>query len=139
MVDKISRKDLKHDRFVDEMAVFYSYVQRQRRNILLAIGGIVLLAAIVGAVWGYRGHREAVAQAKLAAAIEVIEGQVGPPTPGSNIPTYKSEDEKIARATPMFQDVVSHHGGTDAADVAELYLARIAASRGDVVYGIRLV
>ena len=45
---------------------------------------------------------------------------------------FKTEAERTAAAEKQFKDVEASYGGTDAADVASLYLARIAADKGDV-------
>jgi TolA-binding protein len=44
---------------------------------------------------------------------------------------YKTEAERNAAAEKQFLDVQKKFGGSDASDVANLYLARIEASRGD--------
>jgi hypothetical protein len=131
MAERLSRKNLKHDKFVDEMNVAYDYLNTNRRNMLLGAAGIVAIVLIVAAISFYRSHKESTAQARLAEAIDVMDAPVGPPSPGVTAPTYKSEDEKIAKATPLFQGVVNSYGGTAAADMAELYLARVAAAKGD--------
>ena len=132
-MDRATRHQIKHDRFVDDVGSAYSYVQTHRRTALWAtVAGIALIALIVGFVVVQRGE-ESRAQQRLAEAISILDGplesQAAPETPG---PKYKSEEEKLNKARPIFEEVVAKHSRTDAADIASLYLARLAAEKGDV-------
>lgn len=133
MSDRLKRKDIKHDKFVDEMGTVYSSIRTNWFKLLgLAIGLIVLLGAIM-AVFAYRNRQEASAQDKLAAAIETIETRVGDPTtPATAANKFKTEAEKNARAEQQFKEIVEKFDGSYAADVAGIYLARLEAARGDV-------
>ncbi|MGZ4810275.1 MAG: tetratricopeptide repeat protein, partial [Thermoanaerobaculia bacterium] len=44
---------------------------------------------------------------------------------------FKTNDERIASAEKLFKGVRDNFSGTDAADVADLYLARISGTHGD--------
>ena len=93
---------------------------------------VVVAALLIGAgVLIYLQKKERDAQARLGEAISIFDAPVGDAAPAS-APKYKDENEKIAKAEPIFVEVTKNYGGTDAADVAEIYLARIAASRGDL-------
>ncbi|MEO8217283.1 MAG: tetratricopeptide repeat protein [Acidobacteriota bacterium] len=123
---------MKHDQFVEDVGSAYSFAQSHRRNIVVAIvAGVVLLAA----GWGYyvwRQHQEDAAQDQLAAAIEIMDTAVaGTPGAQNATKTLPSEAAKFTQAEPLLKAVVSKYGSSDAADVAELYLARISAGRGD--------
>ena len=132
-MDRQQRHDLKHDRFVDEIGAL-SVRARANQRLLLAIAGAVIgIAVIAFGVYFYRANREKQAQQSLAAAIETAEASVGETQPqGATGPHFKTEAERTAAAERLFKDVQAKHGGSDAADVAGLYLARIAVSRGDV-------
>lgn len=133
MSDRLKRKDIKHDKFVDEMGTVYSSIRTNWFRLLgLAIGLIVLLGAVM-AVFAWRNRQEAVAQDKLAAAIETIETRIGDPaTPATGSNPFKTEAEKNAKAEQQFKEIVEKFEGRDAADVAGIYLARLEAARGDV-------
>ena len=132
-MDRATRHQIKHDKFVDDVGSAYTYVQSHRRPVLWAIlGGIAAVALVVAFVL-YQRTEESRAQERLAEGIEIIdaplESQASPETPG---PKYKTEQEKLTKAQPIFEEVVSKYSGTDAADIADLFLARLAAQRGDV-------
>lgn len=132
-MDRQQRHDLKHDRFVDEIGAL-SVRARANQRLLLAIAGAVLgIAVIAFGIYFYRANREKQAQQSLAAAIETAEASVGETQPqGATGPHFKTEAERTAAAERLFKDLQAKHGGSDAADVAGLYLARIAVSKGDV-------
>jgi len=135
-MDRQHRHDLKHDKFVDEIGALSSRARDNQRLLLLLAGGLLAVAAIVYGYFFYRGNREDNAQEALAVAIETFDAPVGDVPPEQQAtqtgPRFKTEAEKIVTAEKQFKDVQSKYSGTDAADVAGLYLARMAAARGDV-------
>lgn len=132
-MDRQQRHDLKHDKFVDEIGAL-SVRARANQRLLLAIAGAVIgIAVIAFGIYFYRANREEQAQQALATAIETAEASVGETQPqGATGPHFKTEAERTAAAERLFKDVQAKHGGSDAADVAGLYLARIAVGKGDV-------
>ncbi len=133
MTDRISRRTMKHDKFDDEMGTAFLGLQKNSLRFVGAVAALVALAAIAYGVSAYRNKQEAAAQARLSEGIEIMQANVSqePATrPGEKV--YKTEEEKIGKAEPVFKEVASKYKGRDAGDVAELYLANIAASRGDL-------
>lgn len=132
-MDRQHRRDLKHDKFVDEIGTLSSRAKENQR-LLVSLG----VAAVVIAVLGYgffffRTTREQKAQTALATAMETMESPLitaGQPQPPATA-KYKTEAERTAAAEKQFRAVVADFGSTDAADVARVYLARIEASRGN--------
>ena len=134
-MDRQHRHDLKHDRFVDEIGALSSRARENQRLLLMIGGGAIALALIVWGVYFYRSSREAKGQAALAVAIDTNEAQVesaqNPNAPKPTGPTFKTEEARSAAAEKLFREVKEKHSGTKAADIAELYLARTAAAKGD--------
>jgi len=132
-MDRQHRHDLKHDKFVDEIGAL-SVRARANQRMLLTIGGaVVVIAAIAFGLYFYRANREEGAQQGLATAIETAEASIGETKPeGSTGPHFKTEAERNAAAEKAFTDIRSKWSGTDAADIAGLYLARMAVAKGDV-------
>ena len=136
-MDRQHRHDLKHDRFVDEIGALSSKARENQRLLLIIAGAGVAVALLVYGVYFFRSNREAKAQAALSTAIETAESPLIPaaPQPGQQVPPnakFKTEAECNAAAEKQFKEVQSQYSGSDAADVAGLYLGRIAAARGDV-------
>lgn len=135
-MDRQHRHDLKHDKFVDEIGALSSRARENQRLLLMIAGGLVVVALLIWGIYFYRSSREAKAQASLASAIETsnatIEDAANPsaPKPTSGL-SFKTEDERNAAADRQFREVQQKYSGTDAADVASLYVARGLATKGD--------
>jgi len=133
-MDRQQRRDLKHDKFVDEIGSLSSRARENQRLLLTIAAAAVIIAVLSYGIYFYRSHHEQKAQVALGAAIETIESPLLPapgaqPVPGAK---FKTEPQRTAAAEKQFKDVEASYGGTDAADVASLYLARIAADKGDL-------
>jgi predicted negative regulator of RcsB-dependent stress response len=134
-MDRQHRHDLKHDKFVDEIGELSSKA-RDNQRLLYTIGGVAIaIALVVYGIFFYRSNKEENGQEALALAIETFEAPVGdqpqqqPATAG---PKFKTEAERTAASEKAFNDVRSKYSGTDAGDVAGLYLARLAMTKNDV-------
>jgi tetratricopeptide (TPR) repeat protein len=133
-MDRQHRHDLRHDKFVDEIGVLSSKARANQRLLATIVGAAIGIALIAYGIYFYRSTRERNAQEALATAIATFDAQIGDTPQGQPAPTgphFKTEQERNVAAEKQFKEVQSKYSGTDANDVAGLYLARIAASRGD--------
>jgi TolA-binding protein len=131
-MDRQHRRDLKHDKFVDEIGVL-SGRARDNQRVLIGIAVVALLiAAAAYGFYFYRDNRERKAQDQLAIAIDTIESPVATPNQPNPQAKFKSEADRTTAAEKQFKDVKANYGGSDAADVAGIYLARIGVARGDI-------
>jgi TolA-binding protein len=134
-MDRQQRRDLKHDKFVDEIGYWSTRAKENQRLLLTITAAAVVLAVLVYGIYFYRSNREDKGQQALGKAIETIESPLltvppaQPPVPGAK---FKTEPERTAAAETQFKDVEAGYGGTDASSIASLYLARIASEKGDV-------
>jgi TolA-binding protein len=131
-MDRQHRHDLKHDRFIDEIGDLSQRARANQRTLLAIAGAAIAIALIVWGIFFYRSTQEAKAQALLATAIQTIESPLRPepgqpPVEGAK---FKTEAERNTAAEKQFRDVMSQYSGSDAADVASLYLARLDAANG---------
>ena len=138
-MDRQHRRELKHDKFVDEIGVLSSRAHENQR-ILIGIAIAALAVALVAyGIYFYRSNRERKAQDALAAAMETMDSPIINPSQPNPAAKFKTEDERNAAAEKQFNDVKAHFGGSDAADVADLYLARISAARGNTANARKLL
>jgi len=135
-MDRQHRHDLKHDKFVDEIGALSSRARDNQRLLIMIAGVVIAAAVIVYGIFFYRGNREGEAQQVLATGIETFEAPVGDQVQQAQQPItgpkFKTEEERNAAAEKHFKEVQAKYSGTDASDVAGLYLARIAVSKGDL-------
>jgi predicted negative regulator of RcsB-dependent stress response len=128
-VARITRKELKSDKFALEVEHTFTLFEEHQQEIIryggIALGVIVL---IIGYMW-YANHQRGVREEALARAIQVQEAPVGPPSPGQNLnfPTQEAKDQAATRA---FTELQSQYSGKDEGLIATYYLASIAADQG---------
>ncbi|HSY48653.1 MAG TPA: tetratricopeptide repeat protein [Thermoanaerobaculia bacterium] len=133
-MDRQERRDLKHDKFVDEIGSLSSRAKENQRLLLTITAAAVVLAVLIYGVYFYRSNHEEKAQQALAKAIETIESPLLPAPGAQPVPNakFKTEAQRTAAAEKQFKDVEAVYGGSDAAGIASLYLARIDGDKGDV-------
>jgi TolA-binding protein len=130
-MDRQHRRDLKHDKFVDELGTLSSRARQNQRLLMTLTAALVIGSVLVYGFFFYRSNREQKAQDALALAIGTIDSPLqtaGQQAPGAK---FKTEAERTAASEKQFKEVQAKYPGSDAADVANLYLARIEASGGD--------
>ncbi len=128
------RRELKHDKFVDEIGTLSAKARENQRFLLTVTVAVVAVAVLAYGIYFYRTTREKRAQDALGSAVDTIDSPLlapagGAPQPGAK---YKTEAERNAAAEKQFKDIEKKYGGTNAADVANLYLARLDAGRGEL-------
>jgi len=132
-MDRQHRRDLKHDKFVDELGTLSSRARANQRLLVTITAAALALALIGYGIYFYRSNRETEAQAALGKAIDTLQSPLLPAAGGQALPgaKFKTEPERAAAAEKQFRDVAQKYSGSDAGDVANLYLARIDASKGN--------
>ena len=129
---------MKRDDFATAVGRSVEYAESHTRTILSAIGAVVVLAVLVFGIRAFLAQRSAAASADLSYAIKVYGAPVVPPGNPANPPkpmdksqpSFPDEAARRSRAKQLLEGVRAKHGSTDAADVAGLYLAQIAAGEG---------
>jgi len=122
---RITRKQLKQDdEFVSAAEVIFRWIADNRRPLMAAIGAVCATAVVWWGVNAWLGTRTDDASILLFHAVQTFEGDAAA---GSLVP-----GGDVAAAEIDFRQVVESYGRSDQADMARLYLARIALSRGQV-------
>lgn len=129
-MERITRKELKTDRFALEVEQALDFFTAHRRQII-RYGAIALaLVLVLAASRFYRRHQHAVRQQALTAALGIYNAPVGQ-TGNPFMPGYPSEEEKNKAAQKAFSELASRHAGSPEALIATYYLGVMAADRGD--------
>jgi len=129
-VDRITRKELKQDRFAQEVSNTIDFLGEHRQQaIRIGVTALVVVLAIV-AVFVWRGHQHRVRQQALASALEIQNAPVGEAELG--LRTFPTADAKEAELQKAFSDVASRYAGTDEGLIAQYYLGAMAADKGDL-------
>jgi len=128
-VARITRKELKTDKFALEVEHTFTFFEEHQQDII-RYGGIALgiIVLVIGYMM-YASHQRGVREEALARAIQIQEAPVGPPTPGQNV-NFPTMDAKEQAATRAFTELQNQYPSKDEGLIAGYYLASIKADQG---------
>jgi predicted negative regulator of RcsB-dependent stress response len=130
-VARITRKELKTDKFALEVEHGLTFFEEHQKEIL-RFGGVALAVVALGlGIRFYQGRQHGVREAALSRAIQVQETGVGPITPGAS-PTFPTQQVKDEAAVKTFAELKKNYPGSDQAEIAEYYLGAIHSDQGDL-------
>ena len=128
-MDRITRKNLKTDKFAQEVTHGFEFLTGHSADIK-RYGGIALAVILIGGgIYFWMHYRAGVREAALAQALKVDDGVVGAESPG--VMHFNSEDEKNTATVKAYTDVFTKYRGTLEGSVAGLNLGLFAADHGD--------
>ena len=126
---RITRKELKTDKFALEVGHTVDFFEEHRTEIVRYGAAALAIAAIVVLIFVYRSHQHANRQEALAKAIMVQEAPVGQGSPGAPL-TFPTQEAKDKEAIKVFSELAAKYPGTDEGYIAEYYLGCIASDQG---------
>jgi predicted negative regulator of RcsB-dependent stress response len=128
-VDRITRKELKSDKFALEVGHTVEYVSGHRKAVIRysVIGGAVLVLILSFLAW--RRHTTAAREQAFNAAIDIMNAPVGSSS-GDLTRTFPTEEARNQAAVAAFSDLAARYAGTTEGTAAEYYLGAIAADQG---------
>ena len=131
-MDRITRKDLKSDKFALEVEHTVGFLSHHRKeSVRYGIVAVAAVALVVG-IFAFRSYQHRSRQAALNAALEIMRAPVGPPVDEftRSFPTAQEKDSVLVKA---FTDLATKHAGSDEGYIAEYYLGTAAAERGQAL------
>jgi tetratricopeptide (TPR) repeat protein len=114
--NKKRARELQHDKFRDAAGRLFDRVgdrlEGQGKTILYGLGGVILLAVIIGfgIRWNNRKHDEARRALGRAITIGMTPLATASPAPIDGGPTFATEQERAQRAIDEFQKVAAKYG-----------------------------
>jgi len=128
-VARITRKELKTDKFALEVEHTVTYFDEHRTELLryAAIAAVVVL--IVVGIIIYRNRQSAARQQDLAAAIAVQEASIASVNSGSQL-SFPTLQEREKAAIKAFSELAVKYSGNREGQIALNYLGAIAADQG---------
>jgi len=130
-VARITRKELKTDKFALEVEHTVDFFEEHQADIVrYAIAAAVVAALVAGIIW-YRGHQHNVRQEALAHALQIESAPVGGAPPGTPL-TFPTQDAKDKEATKAFSELAAKYSGSDEGYIAEYYLGSMASDKGNL-------
>ncbi len=137
MARRLTRKQIKQDDFITFFDTVMHWLGQNWRQAAIGFGGALLVGLVWWGVNGFLGSRSDAASAALATAVDTYEAPVGSAAAADAKLKFNTDAERLAAAEKAFQSVVSSYWLTPQVKVAKLYLARIAADRGDLAGAIQ--
>ena len=131
-MEKLDRKELKHDRFAEEVQHSVDYVAGHKSQFTLYAGVAAALLVVGLGGYYYMDKTRSDRQLELMEAVKIQEGAVV--APGANAPpglkTFNTEAAKSEAATKAFSNLALKYSGKDEGEVARYYMGVIAADQG---------
>ncbi len=132
-MDRISRKDLKTDKFAEEVTHTVEYLGEHRRSLMLW-GGIALGVIVIAlGVWMWRSHSHTKRQELLTEALRIQNANIGAASGNPLLLTFPTQEERDKAATKAFQEIISKYPSSNEAYISRYYLGIIAADQGRIV------
>lgn len=136
---RLTRKQIKKDEFITFVDRAVQWTGQNWRQALIGLGGVLAAALVWWGVTAFLGSRTDAASQAISDALAAYNAPVGSAGPADAKVKFATDTERLAAAEKAFKSVGSRYRFTPQAKVAELFLARIAADRGDAPQAIRLL
>ena len=128
---RLTRKELKSDKFALEVQHSVEYVSEHRKQLIRwgAIGAGVLIVVI--AIFFYRNHEHAARQEALYDAMRIENAQVGKSGNDFDL-TFATDTERVKAANKAFTEIATKYSGSEEAAIADYFLGANAADDGNL-------
>jgi len=136
---RLTRKQIKQDEFITLVDRAVHWMGANWRQAAIGLGGAVGVALLWWGATALLAAREHAGDRSLQEALSVYTAPVGAAAPADAKVKFATDTERLNAAETAFKKVASRYWLTDQAKVAKLYLARIAAERGDLDGAARIL
>ena len=130
-MDSATRKDLKGDKFAEEVFDIFEWISAHKGEVM-RYGGIAVAVAIiaVGVVLYNRSQAET-RQEALAAALAIEDGSVGPTAPPA-VMHYDTPEDKDKARVKAYTNLATKYSGTQEGAFGSFALASDAIDKGNM-------
>jgi predicted negative regulator of RcsB-dependent stress response len=130
-VDKLTRKELKSDKFALEVQHSVQYVSGHREQMLRWGAPALALVLIVAAVFYYRNYEHAARQEALHQAMRIQNANVGP-SQSEYVLAFPTAEARKTAVLKAWRELAGKYPGTDEGKIAEFFLGTNAADDGNL-------
>jgi predicted negative regulator of RcsB-dependent stress response len=137
-VDRISRKELKKDKFAQEVGHTVEFLEAHRKQLIRygsVAAGLILLAA---GLFYYNQRQHVARQQALRAALNAMQAPVSP-SPVAGVVTFTSAEEKKRAVVKAFTDLAGKYPRSDEGMIAQYHLGAMALEEGRMEEAARLL
>ena len=130
-MDKLTRKELKSDKFALEVQHSVEYVSQHRE--LMMRWGIPAVAVVLIAIgiFYYRGYQHNVRQEALHATMQTQNSTVGP-SQSEYVVSFPTAEAREIAVIKAWRDLAAKYPGTEEGDIAEFFLGTNTADQGNL-------
>jgi predicted negative regulator of RcsB-dependent stress response len=128
-VDRLTRKELKTDKFAAEVGHTVEFLGEHRRQaVIIGAAAVVVLIAVIG-IFYYTRSQRAERQEALRKATRIYQAQIGVESNPYIVffPTKEAKNEAVRKA---FTEIAEKYEGSDEASIASFYLGTLASDNG---------
>ncbi|MBZ5588671.1 MAG: tetratricopeptide repeat protein [Acidobacteriia bacterium] len=134
---RLTRKQIKQDEFISLVDRSFHWMGQNWRQAAVGLGCVLSLALIYWGVTTFLGSRNDAAGRAIAEAVATYQAPVGGAASAGEKFRFATDVQRLDAAEKAFQAVSSKYWLTPQTRVAAIFLARIAADRGDQALAIR--
>jgi predicted negative regulator of RcsB-dependent stress response len=130
-VDKLTRKELKSDKFALEVQHSVEFVSEHRRQMIQwAVPAAAVVLIVIGIFW-YRNYQHTARQEALHAAMLIQNSTVGP-SQSEYVVSFPTAPARATAVVKSWRDLATKYPGTEEGDIAEFFLGTNAADVGNL-------
>jgi len=130
-VDKRHRKELKSDKFAQEVQQSVTFVSTHRELLIRWGAPALAVVLIVAGVFYYRNYQQAARQEALHEAMRVQNASVGP-SQSQYVLTFPTAEARTKAVNKSWQDLAAKYPGTEEGRIAEFFLGTNAGDNGNL-------
>jgi hypothetical protein len=128
---RLTRKQIKQDEFITLFDKIVHWLTANWQQTTIILGSAIGLMLLVWGISALLGSRSNAAGLVLSQAIDTYNAPVGPDAPKEAKIKFGTDTERLSEAEKLFSKVKSSYWLTAEARLATVFLATIAADRGD--------
>ncbi len=130
-MDKLTRKELKSDKFALEVQHSVEYVSQHRQQMIRwGVPAVAVVLIAIGIFW-YRNYQHNVRQEALHAAMQIQNSTVGP-SQSEYVVSFPTAAARKTAVVKAWRDLAAKYPGTEEGDIAEFFLGTNAADDGNL-------
>jgi predicted negative regulator of RcsB-dependent stress response len=130
-VDSVHRKELKHDKFVEQVGHSVEYAAEHREQMIKWGGAALAVLVVAAGIYWYISYQHSVRQEALHNAMNSYEAGVG--TNGNeylkSFPTQADKDKAVIKD---LSEVASKYNGKEEGRIAQYFLGLYYADKGNM-------
>jgi predicted negative regulator of RcsB-dependent stress response len=128
-VARITRKELKSDKFAQDVGLTVDFFEEHRDKFVRYGGIAAVLIVLIGGYMLYARHQHAARQEALYQALQAAEAPVGQAEQpgGLTFPTQQAKDQESVK---RFTELAGKYSGSEEGEIAQYFLGSILADQG---------